>query len=395
MSGYASILGLAILVGGPPTDYAAVGGEVVRIVREQFYDRARAAAWAKSHADYAADAHARREFARRTNQALADLKASHTAYFTPDDVEYYGLCAIFGGTLKGPVPKYDSIGADFARLPDGFFVRTIFAGSPAEKAGLLRGDRIVSADGAPFEPVASFRGRSDQDVVLQIQRQARAPLLEKRVKPRRVNAKEEWLEAQRRGGRVIECAGKRIGYIPLFSGAGTEHQAMVEDALRSVLQTADALILDFRNGWGGCSPEFVNLFNRNVPTLAFITRSGESRQSGAWHKPVVVLINRGSRSGKEVVSFALQKHKRATLVGERTAGAVLAGSPHLLSDHSLLFLAVLDIRVDGQVLEGKGVEPDIPVVDGLPYAGGKDAQLDKALQVAANLCPSRARSAAE
>ena len=97
----------------------------------------------------------------------------------------------------------------------------------------------------------------------------------------------------------------------------------------------------------------------------------------------MVLIDGGSRSGKEPVARALQRHGRAVLVGERTAGAVLAGQPFLLSDGSLMFLAVEDVRVDGERLEGTGVTPDVPVPSDLPYAAGRDPQLDRALGVAA------------
>src|SRR5262249_34088990 len=181
---------------------------VVRDIQATFYNRERAQAWAKRHGEYAADVRTRPEFARRTNEGLAELKASHTGYYTPNDIEYNAPYPVSAGGLGGPVPKYDSIGADIAVLPEGTFVRTVFAGSPAQKAGLLRGDRIISADGKPFLRVDSFRGRAGQEVVLKIEREAHGPLLEKRVTPRLVNAKDEWLEAQRRGSRIVEHGGK-------------------------------------------------------------------------------------------------------------------------------------------------------------------------------------------
>lgn len=95
----------------------------------------------------------------------------------------------------------------------------------------------------------------------------------------------------------------------------------------------------------------------------------------------MVLIDGGTRSGKEVVARALQRHKRAQLVGERTAGAVVAGQPFLLADHSLLFLAVEDILADGERLEGVGVKPDVQVPAGLEYAEGRDPQLERALDL--------------
>jgi len=102
-----------------------------------------------------------------------------------------------------------------------------------------------------------------------------------------------------------------------------------------------------------------------------------------------LLINGGTRSGKEVVAFAVHKHHLGTLVGERTAGAVVGGRPFLLSDRSLLFLAVMDIQVDGTRLEGTGVEPDVHVTDLLEFDAGHDVQLDRAVEVATGLVRAR------
>jgi carboxyl-terminal processing protease len=71
------------------------------------------------------------------------------------------------------------------------------------------------------------------------------------------------------------------------------------------------------------------------------------------------------------------------LVGEKTGGEVLAGSVHPLIDGGLLYLAVADVWVDGERLEGRGVSPDVEVKDELRYANGADPQLARALQIAA------------
>jgi carboxyl-terminal processing protease len=100
-------------------------------------------------------------------------------------------------------------------------------------------------------------------------------------------------------------------------------------------------------------------------------------------------VAQAARSGKEVVARALQRHRRAVLVGERTAGAVLGGQPFLLSDGSLLFLAVQGVLVDGETLEGIGVAPDVAVAADLPYAEGRDPQLERALDTAVGLLKGR------
>ena len=78
-------------------------------------------------------------------------------------------------------------------------------------------------------------------------------------------------------------------------------------------------------------------------------------------------------------------------MGERTAGAVLAGKPTILSDQSLLYVAVSDVLVDGQRLEGVGVEPDVTVARKLPYCAGRDEQLDAAVAEAAKMAANAAK----
>lgn len=372
-------LALACLLQTQPTAYDAVGSELIESVRENFFDKQRGEAWSRANAEYWINAHDEQDFIRRTRAALAELKASHTAYYTPDDVEYWGLLSIFSGPLKAGETTYESIGIDVD--PD-YFVRVVFAGSPAAAAGLKRGDRILLADGLPFHPVRSVRGKADRDVVLTVHRLVGAGPIELRVKPRRVDPRVEWLQHQQNGAKLITQNGRRIGYIPMFSCAGPEFEELLREQI-SAHHDADALIIDFRNGWGGCSLNFVSLFDPRVPEMSHIDRGGKRRDiASVWKKPVLFLINQRSRSSKEVVAHAVKKHRIGTLVGTPTPGAVLGGRCFLLADRSLLYLAVLDILVDGQRLEGIGVEPDVVVEDHLPYANGADPQLEAALDLA-------------
>jgi carboxyl-terminal processing protease len=99
-----------------------------------------------------------------------------------------------------------------------------------------------------------------------------------------------------------------------------------------------------------------------------------------YDKPMVVLINRGTRSAKEFLSYEFKSSHRAKLVGTRTAGAFLgAGTFHVGSD-GLLELPVLGLKVNGQLLEGSGVAPDLVVNPQSSYTE-RDAQLISAEQV--------------
>jgi carboxyl-terminal processing protease len=94
-----------------------------------------------------------------------------------------------------------------------------------------------------------------------------------------------------------------------------------------------------------------------------------------------MLVNGGTRSGKEILAYGFKKYGLGEVIGTQTTGAVLAGRAFLLSDGSLLLLAVADVRVDGQRLEGVGVTPTIEVPFAVEYAQGKDPQLERAIDL--------------
>ena len=392
MKGWMILAASALLLIRPAagqTDFLILGREIETLVRERFYDSTRGDRWAKENAGYAqgiADAEA---FRRETGRRLAELKASHTAYYTPDDPGYRDLLSIFEPVLHRSA-EGESLGLAVAERDGGWFVVRVFSGGPAEAAGLVRGDRIVMADGSPFHPVRSLRGKAGKAVTLEVRSRRDGPTRTISVTPRAIDPKKEWLEAQTAGTRVLERQGRRIGYAPVWACAGVEVEPALAEAIRGKLADADALVLDLRGGWGGCNPELVALFDPAVPDLTRIDREGNRTVfRSAWRKPLVVLIDGGSRSGKELVARAFQRSGRAVLVGERTAGAVLAGQPILLSDGSLLFLAVYDVLVDGERLEGVGVTPEVPATDDLPYAEGRDPQLERALDRAVERIKAR------
>jgi carboxyl-terminal processing protease len=370
--------------------YAALGDEIVGHVREQFFDMKRGRAWADKHARYGAAARDASDFERLTAAALAELASSHTAYYAQGSLENLQLRSLFGSIIKGPAPEVESLGVDFAKLPNGTFVRHVFAGGPAASAGLLRGDRIVSADGKPFDPVRSLRGKHARSVALEVERVKGDALVTLLIVPRKTRPAEEWLAAQDKASSVVDRSGRRIAYTHIYSCAGPKPLELLERTMTERFTEAEALVIDLRDGWGGCPPELLNLFNPFLPTLRFVGRDGNERTwPTRWDKPVVLLINGNTRSGKEMVAFAFQKHDIGPVVGERTAGAFLAGRPIPLSDGSLLYLATEHVQVDGVTLEGKGVPPDIEVASGLLHAAGSDPQRERALDVAAGLAAKR------
>src|SRR5262249_10146131 len=119
---------------------------------------------------------------RRMNALLAELKTSHTILLTPDEHFYYILLDVVGTgsggsdllTRKfwGGGPYYPGTGAFTRAIDERHFVDAVLEGSPADQAGLLYGDEILFVDGAPYSPVAAFRGKIGTTVELAIRRHA-------------------------------------------------------------------------------------------------------------------------------------------------------------------------------------------------------------------------------
>ena len=136
--------------------------------------------------------------------------------------------------------------------------------------------------------------------------------------------------------------------------------------------------------------DYLNLFNDRVPVCTITGRDGDARiRETQWRKPVALLVNGFTRSGKELLAFGFKRYGYGPVIGERTAGAVLAAKGYRIGENGFLYLAWFDIHIDGVRLEGVGVEPDIVVPFTLPYAKGADPQLERALDEAARLADER------
>ena len=378
--------------------FAAVFDEIWRTVRDRFYDATMGGVdWPAMRTRYqpgALAASSPRARAAVVNAMLAELGASHTRYFLPDEPAYYQLVGIFAGALRrrgldrffpeGEV-KYPGIGLWTHADSDGrVFVSGIIQGTEAATSGLLIGDEIIAADEAPFRAVESFRGKVGQRVSLLVRRAAGGPTFTIDVVGEEIHPNRMFLHGLEASARVIPAPrGRSVGYARVWCYAGEVYQHALERLIADgPLKDADALILDLRDGWGGAEPQYLDLFNRRAPTMLLTHRSGEVEQVDVkWRKPAALLVNAGTRSGKEVIAYGFRRYGLGEVIGTRTEGAVLAATAFLLDDGSMLLLAVEDVRVDGVRLEGVGVSPSIEVPFDIAYAAGGDPQLDRAVHV--------------
>lgn len=336
------------------------------------------------------------------NGLLALLGTSHTQYYAHDDPGYGPLAGIFERVLEHECPAEmrpalpvteAEIGVFWKQLDGAWYVGGVYGGGPAAAAGLRLGDEVVSADGTAFAPVASFAGKADRTVALAIRREAGGPLRTVTLVPRLVRPAEALRAATAASWRVIERGGRRMAYLHVWTWTSPEIQQIVLHAATEANQEGvDGFILDLRDGWGGASPSYLTLFAQDVPVLKSIDRTGAvSTYDAQIRQPAALLVNGGTRSGKELIAYGAKKHHLATLVGERTEGAVVFGQPFCLSDGGLLLLAVADAEVDGERLEGTGVAPDIAVPFDLRHAAGADPQLDRAIELLGR-APTSARA---
>jgi len=395
---------LAVSDSAPAAMGLAVFDEVWQAVQQHFYDPAlRGLHWPAIAEQYRPLAAVASEAERSIvlNRMLAELGVSHTRHYTPEDPAYYQLLDIFAGALRRELrhvfPQgqitYPGIGVLTRQIDGKTFVSGVLAGFPAAKGGLVVGDELLTADGLPYQPIRSFAAKVGQEVTLLIRREAGGPPQTLTVVPEQIKPNEAFLTAMQQSVRLVQADGVQVGYIHVWSYAGLQYQRLLEREIAvGTLQQADALIVDLRDGWGGAQAQYLDLFHRRAPTVTLRERDGEVTVSNVkWRKPVVMLVNGGTRSGKEILAYGFKKYGLGKVVGTRTAGAVLAGRAFLLRDGSLLVLAVADVLVDGQRLEGVGVTPTIEVPFTLEYAQGQDPQLDRAVELLSRAIRGEAR----
>ena len=375
---------------------------VWQTVNENFYDpNFLGVDWKAMQSKYkrmVTKAKSNEEMAATINQMLSELNTSHTYYYIPSEPAYYQVLGIFGPRLpdlqkqlKNIFPtgkiEYSGIGIFTKEINGNTFIKAILDGSPASQTGLKVGDRILGVDDRPFEPIQSFAGKAGKQVKIKIQRsQTPNSQQEITVTPKMLDTTTMFLSAQQASTQVIERQGKKIGYVHMWSYADDQYQQQLEDDLiYGRLRNADALILDLREGWGGAPLGALNMYmiERGL-SLTNVPRNGKrSTYYSNWNKPVVMIVNEGSRSAKEVLAYGFQQYKIGPVVGTKTAGAVVAGRPFLMPDNSLLYVAIADVYVDNDKrLEGEGVTPDIVVPFSPEYAQGADPQKEKAIEVA-------------
>ena len=216
----------------------------------------------------------------------------------------------------------------------GTFIVNPYEGKPAQRAGVLAGDRILSVDGVSTkgqsvsEVSNNLRGVPGTTVVLKIEREGEA-------KPFTVEIEREDIHMEPVTYSAVFTADSLsapVGYIAF--GEFTEHSAQdFSNTLDDLYYNkgARSLVIDLRNNGGGIIDEALQLVNLFVDRDQKIVETrGKTARSNSIYRtrnnprykdlPLVVLVNKNSASASEIVAGSLQDLNRAKLIGQRTFG---------------------------------------------------------------------------
>jgi len=243
-------------------------------------------------------------------------------------------------------------------------------GTPADKAGVKAGDIILKINNESTlsmtidEAVSRMRGKVGEPIEITIVRKGETkPLLIKIV----------------RGVITIESVyTKTIGDDVLYVRVTSFDKKVVEDVSKAINKKkamTKGIILDLRNNPGGLLDQAVGLVDLFVDKGNIVSQKGRkssddliysAKSSTTMTKvPVVILVNGGSASASEIVSGALQDHKRAIVVGENTFGKGSVQVVLPITNEEAIKLTIARYYLpSGRTIQALGVQPDIEVFPG-------------------------------
>ena len=316
-------------------------------------------------------------------QGLADSYGDPYTTFMPP-VE----AAQFEEDISG---KFGGVGMEIGVEGGVLVVIAPLKNTPAERAGIRAGDKIVSINGeitqglSVDDAISKIRGEAGSAVLLGIMREGEANIIEIEV-VRDIIVVPTLNSSLRADGIYV------ISLYNFGAGAVNEFRA----ALRDMRQLgATKLIIDLRGNPGGYLDAAVDISSWFLPAGKVIVQEDFGtkaeplmhRSKGYTGLPenisVVLLVNRGSASASEIVAGALKEHKAATVVGERTFGKGSVQELVPVTDETSLKVTIARwLTPEGHSISAGGLAPDIEVaVTEEDIVSGRDPQLLKAVEI--------------
>jgi carboxyl-terminal processing protease len=302
------------------------------------------------------DDHALMEKAVRGMVAALD---PHSAYLDSEE---------FDDVRLSTMGSYPGVGIEVAAEDGVVRILRPIEGSPAQQAGLLPGDELVSIDGVDIGAdlagaIARMRGPSGSLVTLSVRRDGARGVLQYALRRAQV-------EVHSVAQQTLEPG---FGYLRITSFSETTAQDVNQAVLRLKRDNPHGirgLVLDLRNNPGGVLEAGVAVADDFLDSGVIVTADGRTPEarfrmdatpgdliSGA---PLVVLVNGGSASASEIVAGALKDHGRALLVGRRTYGKGSVQTVMPLTHGGAVKLTTSRyFTPSGASIQGKGIIPDV------------------------------------
>ncbi len=289
---------------------------------------------------------------------------------------------------------FEGIGAEVDKKKEEVLIVAPLENSPAKKAGLRPGDKILEIDNIITtnltidEAVKLIRGPKGTEVILTIIRDGWD-------KPKEIKIVRDTIVVPSLKWEIKDTPnGEKVAYIKLYQFSLQARPDFSKAAIEILKSPAKKIILDLRDNPGGYVDVVQNIcgsFLRN-DTLVAIQDFGEGKEKTEFKAagneellsyPVVILINHGSASGSEILAGALRDNRGVKLIGENSFGKGLVQQLFELKEGSSIKITIAKwLTPKGESIIDKGLGPGIKVeMTEKDYEKDLDLQLDKALEV--------------
>ncbi|MGN1375096.1 MAG: S41 family peptidase [Prevotella sp.] len=272
-------------------------------------------------------------------QILSDLDP-HSVYISAKNVQQVN------DDLKG---SFSGVGIEFVIREDTIHIQGVIKNGPAEQAGILAGDKIVSVDGKPFvgkevtneEAMHRLKGPKDTKVRIGVIRYGH-----KGVKDFTITRG----DIPQKSVSAVYMLDENTGYIKIKSFGENTYPELLISLAQLSQEGFNNLVIDLRDNTGGYLQSAVQIANEFLPKnkLIVYTQGRKSPREeyksdgrGSYQNmPLVVLINESSASASEILAGAMQDNDRATIIGRRSFGKGLVQKPIEFPDKSVIRLTV-------------------------------------------------------